>query len=151
MTLSPQVLYVQECVLKAVHHTDDIEEAIEKSLDEDVYFCKKTKTYIYSCWQYTIKNLSLADALTKLTTIPSLDRVLYALWNRYIYYDWGICEVDETCHSDSNCSCWKRHYGISIWKILRKLLNNDWTSCNLFDQSEKTINAIANILWYKHN
>lgn len=150
MTLSPQALYVQECILKAVHHTDDIEEAREKE--------KLLQWCIINFWR-TYQNIvnPITDIYenynTEKTDIiwlpPSLDRILYTLWSEYIYYDSDICKVDERCQYDNDCDCWARHYGISIVKILRNLLNEDWTSCTLFDQSKLTINIIATILWYK--
>ena len=147
MTLSPQVLYVQECILKAVHYTDNIEQAREK--EKLLQWCIINFWKTYQNIVNPITNI-YENYNTEKTEIiwlpPSLDKILYTLWEKYIYYDWYICNIT---HCNMMCYCDPDHYSLSD-KIPRNLLNEDWTSCTLFDQSEETINSIANILWYKH-
>lgn len=73
----------------------------------------------------------------------SLSRVLTALWECF-YYDWNIYieEFDTPLLSNASFLTKKRICD-------RKLLNEDWTDCNLFQQSQDTITAIGVLLWYK--
>ncbi len=136
MTLSPQAIYVQECILKAVHHTDDIEEAIQKEL-----LLNWWRNYQYIEENNWIKHFCIWTEL--LWSIFTLDKILYTLWDRYIYKEWFL----RAMILYSKPVNWEKAYFV---EIPRNLLNKDWTSCTLFDQSEETISSIANILWYKN-
>lgn len=76
---------------------------------------------------------------------PTLDRVLYVLWSRYIYhhvYRYIYKEYDLDTYTD-----WKDAIILKTREYCeRKLLNDDWTSATLRDQSVSTKEKIYQII-----
>ena len=76
---------------------------------------------------------------------PTLARVLYVLWSRYIYhhvYRYIYKEYDLDTYTD-----WKDAIILKAREYCeRKLLNDDWTSATLRDQSVSTKEKIYQII-----
>jgi len=137
--MTDKQLKTQEAIMIAIHGS--IKEAREK--EKDVTWCLKiarklsrfansfdkqdevvvVNNYYYTKWKI-------------IWLPPTLDRVLYCLWSIWLwscFADWSIMTT--------NWGCRIREY-VCDWK----LLNEDWSDTNLFDQSEETQDAIYNLL-----
>ena len=144
--MTTKQLEIQEAIILACHPWLSLEEAKQKEL---WFSCMIKSNYSW------IKNIQQVidtsiDDFTVYTSLypnwfdssyivdiiwlpPEISRVLVALWN-YSYYEWWICE---------DTADWL------IRKCDRKLLNENWTSATLRDQSEATQDILYNIICKK--
>lgn len=149
MQISDNCLKMQNAIICAVHKTDDIEEARRKELQFGCLvlfdgsmrnYTSRSKNYF---WLQSLDNSIFSDMLITECTIiwlpPTLDRVLVALWDKYAYFSFystivEVIEYDTNRRQSSWCS------------ISRKLLNEDGTPCNLFDQDQSVQDALHPLL-----
>lgn len=144
MNLTNKDIEVQNAIICAVHNTDDIEEARknERKMKWCIVLFGNMIWEIYAEWEiitdWEIWLIS-ENQLNKLDIIwlpPTLDRVLVALnnaWRWICYKDWDLYTTD---------GWWREREYIGE----RKLLNPDWTPCNLREQSEETKNALYSLI-----
>lgn len=138
--MTDKQLKMQEAILLAVHPWCTIKQAVEK--ETSILWCLAIDDGIlwHYCWKWFWRwtgekwyfNAWFFDKIIGLP--PTLERTLVALGDGY-WYDWGICYMDEYADWDE----YQR-------EIPRKLLNDNWTPCDLFSQSEETQDTIYSIL-----
>lgn len=148
MNLSPMQLFCQNEIVKSAHPWLSLEEAKEVELKAKwclvtvlfrVVLSRVSHVVMYDEEKYRDKKHDIIGLP------PSLARVLNALGEyNYCYYEWKIID-----NEDAWCDCQRCKYCCWIWRIHRKLLNEDWTDATLRDQSEETQESIALLLWWK--
>lgn len=154
--MTDKQLKMQEAILLAVHPWCTIEQAREKELVEwcmvDVKWWLWEKEWISKVIEYEREQCKIVWCKTRLTTWihfsiiglpPTLERTLVALgdvfwkWHRIIRLENKIvCIHRERLMQNRNfedlCD--------------RKLINSDWTPCDLFQQDISTQDTIYSIL-----
>lgn len=151
MKLTPELKFIQEKLVLAAHpwlstrECKNIEREIQWCIacefwkiwdDRKMYFIKERTQWSEIWWNNRRwLNLNFFDYIIWLP--PTLSRVLNGLGNWFIYYDKMLKErqIDDDMRFEQKC--------------MRKLINEDWSDCTLFEQSEQTIKMIAEIMWYK--
>lgn len=146
MKLTKQQLFVQEKLILASHPWLSLEEAKEKELwygcilSTNEQYKREPVGTIKKIWWLNkpqeCKDMSQYDIIW---LPPTLARVLNALggwWSlQYEHYPEQKHMIAQTA---------TRTY------ITRKLLNEDWTSCDLWEQSQETQESIALLLWWEN-
>lgn len=164
--LSKLDLFVQEKILLAIHKWCTIEEARKKELPLfwcmvidilhhffweltpemmiKIYWSEECVeddgyTFLHYRWNPTVSawldNLLDVERFNIIWLPPTLPRILHTLGDMYLYRDDNIYYINLQFHTDD-------------FICKRKLLNEDWTDCDFFDQSEETKQKIWELLWY---
>lgn len=167
MNLTPQQLFVQDSLILASHPWLSFEEAKKREISkfwcilQNIFLWKTTIIWYWIQKPWYVKNFDVLTEFDWFDTFtewdvgnkniiwlpPTLPRVLNLLENAIVEKGWrwrSVLYRDETI------------YDFTSWDITdeakiceRKLLNEDWTPCNLRQQSEETQTAIALLLWWK--
>ncbi len=148
MNITPEISYIQNAILLAVHNTQSITYARKKEskMKDCMYITKKLKRYFNEYWipeeEIIIWENWMYAKWKAIGLPPCLSRVLFVLGSNYGYWLTGIVEIDDY---DNDIGT-----QYNLWDTIceRKLLNEDWQSATLFDQSEETISKIALLLGY---
>ena len=149
MTLTTQDLAIQEKILLAVHKWCTIEEARNKDLFfwsmiewrknwyttvcSEIISIRHDHIYVYIRPYNRRDYMPIRIKKSAIEVIvwfpPTIDRVLYALWDEFWFRDGKII---------------KKRDRSPVWD--RKLLNDDWSSLSLRDQSQETKDKVSELL-----
>ena len=131
MQLTKQQLEMQEAILLAVHKWCTLEYAysIECDHNDDWY----RVVWHVKCWRDTIEEREYCSSNGHNIRPSTLSRVLTALGDEFIYWHNKIRvrSIDE--------------FSFMVF-CDRKLLNEDWSDCNLLQQSQETQDIIYSLI-----
>lgn len=162
MKITKEIQFIQNRCIEKAHPWLSLEEALVYELKKwcvitsneewDYYnqlweiLCHDYNQYYYCLIKWDIITIS-TTYMSIFWLPPCLARVLNGLndgWLNpsYWYLQWCIYEIEERDNWNENIyKLWKP---VCIWESI----NPDWSPATLFDQSEETISAIANEMWY---